>query len=87
MSPLDVHVNRSPFAATIERMEHRSGHGRKRAFLPAMKKESEHNERVRTVLLGDDSIRAEVCQISGALPNNCSLDGLAISYEEVKGME
>ena len=68
MSPLDVHVNRSPFAATIERMEHRSGYGRKRGpFLPAMKKESEHNERVRTVLLGDDSTRVELCQISGAL--------------------
>ena len=68
MSPLDVHVNRSPCAATIERMEHRTGQGRRRGpFLPAMKKESEHNERVRTVLLCDDDLRIEVCQISGAL--------------------
>lgn len=68
MSPLDVHVNRSPCAAIIERMEHRTGQGRRRGpFLPAMKKESEHNERVRTVLLCEEDLRIEVCQISGAL--------------------
>ena len=68
MSPLDVHVNRSPCAAIIERMEHRTGQGRRRGpFLPAMKKESEHNERVRTVFLCEDELRIEVCQISGAL--------------------
>tara|TARA_B110001452_G_scaffold255420_1_gene247856 strand:- start:5575 stop:6291 length:717 start_codon:yes stop_codon:yes gene_type:complete len=68
MSPLDVHVNRSPLESIIERMEHRVGKGRKRGpFLPAMKKESENNERVRTVFLADDETRIEVCQISGAL--------------------
>jgi len=68
MSPLDVHVNRSPFESVIERMEHRVGKGRKRGpFLPAMKKESENNERVRTVFLAEDNTRIEVCQISGAL--------------------
>ncbi len=68
MSPLDVHVNRSPCEAVIERMEHRIGKGRKRGpFLPAMKKESENNERVRTVFLTQDETRIEVCQISGAL--------------------
>ena len=68
MSPLDVHVNRSPFESVIERMEHRVGKGRKRGpFLPAMKKESENNERVRTVFLAEDDTRIEVCQISGAL--------------------
>jgi phosphatidylserine decarboxylase len=68
MSPLDVHVNRSPLEAVIERMEHRVGKGRKRGpFLPAMKKESENNERVRTVFLAEDETRIEVCQISGAL--------------------
>jgi phosphatidylserine decarboxylase len=68
MSPLDVHVNRSPFESVIERMEHRVGKGRKRGpFLPAMKKESENNERVRTVFLAEDETRIEVCQISGAL--------------------
>ena len=67
MSPLDVHVNRSPCAAIIERMEHRTGLGRKRGpFLRAMKKESEHNERVRTVFQAADGLRIEVCQISGA---------------------
>ena len=68
MSPLDVHVNRAPCEAVIERMEHRVGKGRKRGpFLPAMKKESENNERVRAVFLTKDDIRIEVCQISGAL--------------------
>jgi phosphatidylserine decarboxylase len=32
-----------------------------------MKKESEHNERVRTVILAEGDYRIEVCQISGAL--------------------
>lgn len=68
MSPLDVHVNRSPMASTIERMEHRTGKGLKRGpFLAAYKKESEYNERVRTVFVNDDGVRIEVTQISGAL--------------------
>ena len=68
MSPLDVHVNRSPLAATIERMEHRTGKGLKRGpFRPAYKKESQYNERVRTVFITDDGMRIEVNQISGAL--------------------
>lgn len=68
MSPLDVHVNRAPMAGTIERMEHRTGKGLKRGpFRAAFKKESEHNERVRTVFLNDEQVRVEVTQISGAL--------------------
>ena len=68
MSPLDVHVNRSPMAATIERMEHRTGKGMKRGpFLRAYKKESEYNERVRTVFVDENGLRIEVTQISGAL--------------------
>ena len=68
MSPLDVHVNRSPRSSKIVAMEHRTGKGRRRGpFAPAFKKESEYNERVRTVFESDDGERIEVMQISGAL--------------------
>ena len=68
MSPLDVHVNRAPRLSKIVAMEHRTGKGRRRGpFAPAFKKESEYNERVRTVFESDDGERIEVMQISGAL--------------------
>ena len=68
MSPLDVHVNRAPFASTIIAMEHRTGKGRRRGpFAPAFRKESEYNERVRTIFESEDGKRVEVMQISGAL--------------------
>ena len=68
MSPLDVHVNRAPGAGIIERMEHRTGKGLRRGpFRPAYTKESEHNERVRSVHQLDNGVRIEVTQISGAL--------------------
>lgn len=68
MSPLDVHVNRSPVAGKITRMEHRTGKGKRRGpFLPAFKKESEFNERVRTLFQREDGLVVEVNQISGAL--------------------
>ena len=68
MSPLDVHVNRSPIAGKIIRMEHRTGKGKRRGpFLPAFKKESEYNERVRTLFEREDGLIIEVMQISGAL--------------------
>ena len=68
MSPLDVHVNRAPRLSKIVAMEHRTGKGRRRGpFAPAFKKESEYNERVRTVFESDDGERIEVLQISGAL--------------------
>lgn len=68
MSPLDVHVNRSPIAGTIKRMEHRTGKGLRRGpFVPAYRKESAWNERVRTVFERDDGLRVESTQISGRL--------------------
>ena len=74
MSPLDVHVNRSPLASKISHMEHRAGKGLRRGpFLPAFRKESEFNERVRTVFTSTgegghpNDLHVEVTQISGAL--------------------
>jgi len=68
MSPLDVHVNRSPIAGKIIRMEHRTGKGLRRGpFLPAFRKESEYNERVRSLFEREDGLIVEVMQISGAL--------------------
>ena len=68
MSPLDVHVNRAPRAAEIVAMEHRTGKGKRRGpFAPAYRKESEFNERVRTIFEAEDGERIEVMQISGAL--------------------
>ncbi|MDP6011314.1 MAG: phosphatidylserine decarboxylase [Candidatus Poseidoniaceae archaeon] len=68
MSPLDVHVNRVPEAGTIIKMEHRTGKGRRKGpFLPAFKKESEYNERVRTQFKSDNGEVLEITQISGAL--------------------
>jgi|TARA_B110000495_G_C23014789_1_gene600774 phosphatidylserine decarboxylase len=68
MSPLDVHVNRAPIAGTLTQMEHRVGKGRKRGpFLAAYRKESEYNERVRSLFVDDAGLVVEVTQISGAL--------------------
>lgn len=68
MSPLDVHVNRAPFAGILHQMEHRAGKGLRRGpFVAAYKKESQYNERVRSVFKDDKDIFVEVTQISGAL--------------------
>ncbi|NCG00922.1 MAG: hypothetical protein GWP25_03910 [Euryarchaeota archaeon] len=68
MSPLDVHVNRAPMAGTLLRMEHRTGKGLKRGpFVAAYKKESQYNERVRSVFKNEAETFVEVTQISGAL--------------------
>jgi phosphatidylserine decarboxylase len=55
-------------------MEHRTGKGRQRGpFLPAFRKESEFNERVRTVFKSTgqgghpEGMNIEVTQISGAM--------------------
>ena len=68
MSPFDVHVNRAPVAGTIIRMEHRTGKGLRRGpFVPAFRKESAWNERVRTVFSRADGLLVESTQISGLL--------------------
>ena len=68
MSPLDVHVNRAPLAGTLHRMEHRAGKGLRRGpFVAAYKKESQYNERVRSVFKSEEGLFVEVTQISGAL--------------------
>ena len=68
MSPFDVHVNRAPVAGTIIRMEHRTGKGQRRGpFVPAFRKESAWNERVRTVFSRVDGLLVESTQISGRL--------------------
>ncbi len=68
MSPLDVHVNRAPLAGILHRMEHRAGKGLRRGpFITAYKKESQYNERVRSVFKNQNDLFIEVTQISGAL--------------------
>ncbi len=61
MSPLDVHVNRSPCAGEILEMEHRGG-----GHLPAYKRESEENEKV-IFLLGCSPWKIKLVLIAGIL--------------------
>lgn len=62
LSPLDVHVNRSPIAALVSEVEYRPGR-----FLAAYRPEaSEENERCRIALQGE-SARVTVTQIAGVL--------------------
>ena len=90
MSPLDVHVNRAPSAGVIERIEHRTGKGLKRGpHRVAYKKESEFNERVRSVHRLEDDVRIELSQISGALARTIVpylLDGDAVRRGQRIGM-
>ena len=90
MSPLDVHVNRAPAAGVIERMEHRTGKGRRRGpFRPAYTKESEFNERVRSVHRLEDGTCIEITQISGALARTIvpyRLDGDVVRRGQRIGM-
>jgi phosphatidylserine decarboxylase len=60
MNVTDVHVNRAPFDATVERVTHRPG-----AHRPAFSKESERNERV-DVDLSTPEGPAELSLIAGA---------------------
>jgi phosphatidylserine decarboxylase len=90
MSPLDVHVNRAPAAGSVERMEHRTGKGRRRGpFRPAYTKESQFNERVRSVHLLENGLRIEIAQISGALARTVVpflLDGRPVRRGQRIGM-
>ena len=90
MSPLDVHVNRAPAAGVIERIEHRTGKGRRRGpFRPAYTKESQFNERVRSVHCLENGDRIEVTQISGALARTVVpflLDGASVRRGQRIGM-
>ena len=62
LSPLDVHVNRSPVAALVEGVRHEAGR-----FLAAYRDEaSELNERC-TVALQGETARVGVTQIAGVL--------------------
>jgi phosphatidylserine decarboxylase len=62
LSPLDVHVNRSPVAALVERVEHAAGR-----FLAAYRDEaSELNERCTLALQGETG-RVGVTQIAGVV--------------------
>lgn len=62
MSPLDVHVNRSPVRGMIERIRHTPG----RFHAAFADKSSEENERTAVVLAGDGR-RYLVVQIAGAV--------------------
>lgn len=90
MSPLDVHVNRAPAAGRIERIEHRTGKGRRRGpFRPAYTKESQFNERVRSVHQLENGDRIELTQISGSLARTIVpflLDGDAVRRGQRIGM-
>lgn len=62
LSPLDVHVNRSPVAGLVTKVEYRLGR-----FLAAYRPEaSEQNERCRIALQGETA-RVAVSQIAGAV--------------------
>lgn len=63
LSPLDVHVNRSPLAATVSETRHQAG-----KFLAAYKDEaSERNEQNSLKLLDERNREVEVVQIAGVL--------------------
>ena len=59
MSPLNVHVNRAPLAGRVVKIDHIKG-----GFKPAFNKESEHNERVITVLATRIG-KVKIIQIAG----------------------
>jgi len=61
MNVHNVHVNRAPMDGTIRRIEHISG-----GFVPAFKKGSDRNERVKMTIGGKSGV-FEVVQIAGTV--------------------
>jgi phosphatidylserine decarboxylase len=61
LSPLDVHVNRSPIAALVAGVERTAG-----AFLPAYRRDADANERC-TIHLAGEHARVTVVQIAGVV--------------------
>ena len=61
LSPLDVHVNRSPVAGTITRIEYRPG-----SFLPAYKESSADNE-LNEIWINSEGRTVVVRQVVGIL--------------------
>jgi phosphatidylserine decarboxylase len=63
MSPLDVHVNRMPVAATVEELRHRSG-----KFLAAYQDDAvEHNEQNAMRIADSDGRHIGLVQVAGFL--------------------
>jgi phosphatidylserine decarboxylase len=63
MSPLNVHVNRSPVSGKVLRVRHRSG-----KFLPAFKREAQTENEQNAILLEDDRGRRLLfVQVAGTL--------------------
>jgi len=63
MSPLNVHVNRIPFAGTVRRKTHLPG----RFYVASQPKASLDNERTELILETDDGLPLGVVQIAGRL--------------------
>ena len=80
MSPLNVHVNRAPLAGRVVKIDHIKG-----AFKPAFNKESEHNERVVTVLATGIG-KVKIIQIAGAVARRI-VPYISEGQEIVKGQK
>jgi phosphatidylserine decarboxylase len=63
LSPLNVHVNRSPVAGTVEKVTHRAGKMLKAYDLRAI----DENESTLLGLTTDEGLRVSVRQVTGAL--------------------
>lgn len=85
MNIFNVHVNRSPVAARVERISYRSG----KFFNAALDKASEHNERCALALALPDGRRLAVVQIAGLIARRIvcrAQDGQQLAAGERFGM-